>query len=861
MRDVHEDVRNWLRQQSDWLQQAAEILLACGSAADEDVRGLAERLKTAEGQQVGATRSFNALGPAAASTTRLRLVEIGDISGIENLNPRRPLAFGEGNLSVIYGHNGSGKSGYTRVLKRACGKPRAAELKPNVFDAAPANRKCRIAYEVDGAKRDSIWSASGPPIEELRAVDIFDADAASFYLNKETAVTYTPAAVALFEALASLCDRIKAQLDAEQRALISALPALPGEYVETPAGKAYQALTAGIRDEEEQQLTQWSQADERSLASLHKRLGIADPATVARNKRGSKGQVDELANLLRSAATAFGESGLAQIREMRETAQTKRRIAAESVQVSPTELDGVGSDTWRAMWEAARSYSQTAYPGRGYPVTDDGSRCVLCQQNLDDEARDRLTDLETFVQGELEKTAGAAETTYRKALNALPNALTTEQISTCCQAAGLAEDEWTQQLGAFWQQVRAASQALLEGESTGAAEPILLPEELVAALARRSETLEREATQHEQDATDFDRVQAYKDKMQLEARRWMAQQAEAIRVEISRLRHHAQYTSWQRLANSRPVSLKAGEIAGQVITQAFVDRFNRELKALGASRIRVEFVRTRTERGVALHKIRLKGAQAGLDVPDAVLSEGERRVVGLAAFLADVADQPHSATFVFDDPISSLDHDFEWHAAMRLAQLARTRQVLVFTHRLSLYGAMEDAAKKLGDEWKKQHLTKHCIESYSGEVGHPVDQDAWNANTTKANNILLDRLKAAGKAGNEGGADAYRRLAQGICSDFRKLLERTVEEDLLNGVVKRHRRSLTTENLLRPLPKITPEDCRLIDDMMTKYSCYEHSQSQEAPAFLPEEPELQRDLEMLKTWREEFKRRPAEEAA
>ena len=74
-------------------------------------------------------------------------------------------------------------------------------------------------------------------------------------------------------------------------------------------------------------------------------------------------------------------------------------------------------------------------------------------------------------------------------------------------------------------------------------------------------------------------------------------------------------------------------------------------------------------------------SQAALE---SVLSDGERRIVSLAAFLADVAEKPYAAPFLFDDPISSLDHDFEWYVANRLAELAKSRQVLVFTHRLSL---------------------------------------------------------------------------------------------------------------------------------------------------------------------------------
>jgi energy-coupling factor transporter ATP-binding protein EcfA2 len=279
---------------------------------------------------------------------------------------------------------------------------------------------------------------------------------------------------------------------------------------------------------------------------------------------------------------------------------------------------------------------------------------------------------------------------------------------------------------------------------------------------------------------------------------------------------------------------------------------------LGANRIKVEIARTRTDHGKVLHQLRLKGPVNDQAMPNSVLSEGELRIIALAAFLADVADKPMSAPFIFDDPISSLDHDFEWSVAGRLAELAKKRQVLIFTHRLSLYGAMEDAAKKIGDDWKKQHFRQLCIEAYAGDAGHPVEQATWNAKTEKANNILLDRLRDARIAGDTGGGEIYRNLAQGICSDFRKLIERTVEDDLLNEVVKRHRRSITTDNRLGALPFIKEADCQFINDLMTKYSCYEHSQSQEVPVFIPEEPELLADIESLKQWRKSFKDRRKE---
>jgi len=61
-----------------------------------------------------------------------------------------------------------------------------------------------------------------------------------------------------------------------------------------------------------------------------------------------------------------------------------------------------------------------------------------------------------------------------------------------------------------------------------------------------------------------------------------------------------------------------------------------------------------------------------------------------------------------------------------------------------------------------------------------------------------------------------------------------------------------TKNRIGNLSKITAGDCRMLDDLMTKYSRYEHSQPGEAPVPLPNPDELKTDLEGLKGWREEF---------
>ncbi|MDN8646799.1 chromosome segregation protein SMC, partial [Stenotrophomonas indicatrix] len=73
-------------------------------------------------------------------------------------------------------------------------------------------------------------------------------------------------------------------------------------------------------------------------------------------------------------------------------------------------LAGVGEDTWRRMWAAAEAYGQAfAYPDHTQPNTEEGARCVLCQQELNGDAKARMQGFADFIQDRLQAEATAAE--------------------------------------------------------------------------------------------------------------------------------------------------------------------------------------------------------------------------------------------------------------------------------------------------------------------------------------------------------------------------------------------------------------------------------------------------------------------
>jgi len=142
----------WFKERPKWMIKAANRLLEKGDLENQDIIDLAELCKKeAVGELDVAEPIMSGHAFGVTSTKKLRLCSIGNVQGINALAPKKPLDFGTGNLAIVYGQNGSGKSGYVRILKHACGARSPGILHPNVCSSTPSHQKCSITYELDGS--------------------------------------------------------------------------------------------------------------------------------------------------------------------------------------------------------------------------------------------------------------------------------------------------------------------------------------------------------------------------------------------------------------------------------------------------------------------------------------------------------------------------------------------------------------------------------------------------------------------------------------------------------------------------------------------------------------------------------------
>ncbi len=858
MKDFWDDMKTWFSKQPLWLQHAAKRLIENSAITEEEIEELLLLCKKEAGIDIDIELDPIPVeipkggSPSKASGTSMRLLSIIDLKGINALAPRNPLQFGDVALTVIYGANGSGKSGYSRALKHASGARNPGPLHRNVFDTAISEQSCTFEVGLRSQIKKITWSPSDGVIDELRSIAMYDAACGYVYVNEENEVTYEHGILSLFSMLTEACGKVSQMLKEEIERTESRKPLLPRELELTEMDGWYNQLSYSIDMAEVDEKCGWTEEHGSKLTELKKRLSETIPDERIKTLKESNDNLMTLMSQLKTFRNRLLDENCNTYLSAKEDLRLKKRAAEEDAKkvFSDVPLGGVGSESWKLLWEQARKYSEEiAYRGIPFPNVANGARCVLCQQPLDAKIKKLFQSFEQFVKGGLQKEVCTAEEHLSVLSDSLEGIPAEDHLKLLLSSAGITDD--TERKGAisYCLSLHNRKERLLRAEELSSV-GTLPSEDVLISFQKRYAEKEEEILQLEEDAKSENREALENRAKELEARRWISQQRTAIKDEINRLGYLHKLEEASKLTNTQQLSVKKSTLADELITSAYIQRFNDELKKLGASRVPVELVKSRTEHGRVYHQIRLKDCCE--KVPSAeVLSEGEFRIVSLAAFIADMEAEDSGAPFIFDDPISSLDQDFEEASVTRVVELCRKRQVIVFTHRLSMLSLLQDAAKKEGIE---PHVI--CLRCQPWGIGEPDEAPLFAKKPDKVLNTLLkERLLRANKVLQESGVSEYEVLAKSICSDVRILLERLIEKDLLADIICRFRRSVQTDKKIDKLARIKAEDCKMFDQLMTKYSRYEHSQPDELAVFLPLPDEIKPDLELLKIWLEEFKKR------
>ncbi|MCI0701370.1 MAG: ATP-binding protein, partial [Planctomycetia bacterium] len=273
---VLEELLEWSQDRPSWQRDALRRLVLNGELSEDDIRALTDICKSAYGlaeQQDIAPLAKKHVPEKASGSTLIALASIFHHRGVNALAEDQTLQFAP-SLTVVYGDNAAGKTGYIRILKSACRARGQEQILGNVVSGAtPLSPIVSIKYKVGTEPEPREWAGTGED-EFISRVSVFDAQCAGVYLTERTDVAFRPFGLDLFDKLVKACKAVRARLETEQRPL--GTNALAAVQAQVPEGTAVATFLANInsltKPESVQTLARLSPEEEARLALLEKSL-------------------------------------------------------------------------------------------------------------------------------------------------------------------------------------------------------------------------------------------------------------------------------------------------------------------------------------------------------------------------------------------------------------------------------------------------------------------------------------------------------------------------------------------------------------------------------------------------------------
>jgi len=776
-----------------------------------------------------------------------------DLKHVNRISSGQELKFVPQGITVIYGGNGSGKSGYSRVLKRAC---RARDLvetvHPDAFDTKVSGNIPEAVFDVEiGGKASSVsWSRDAVSPVELATVAVFDARCARNYLNEEGNVAYLPYGLDIVENLGQkVLPEMAKRLEAEIASISTDTTAFADLLGATQVGSAIAALSASSDAQKVRELGTLSAAETSRVDALDQALMENDPKAKAIALRLSARRVDGLILRIDTAVAlvdAIATAKLQSLDDEARTASATETAAAAGFRNKEPLLAGTGEAVWKSLFEAARRFSvEKAYPEKSFPNVDSDSKCPLCQQSLAGEGGERLQRFADYIKQDASRLAGEKRELRDKGIRGLTAASVAFGLDVALaeELKQLSDPMFAQSAMDFEQKVGARKAWILgaaeahvwNGGPAFDGDPRSGLRDLSARLASQAAALDGAGDEKQRSALESERAE-------LKVRASLSVRLQSVLDVIQRMQTKQMLSACGNELKTKVISDKTKEFASRAVTTALKNALNTEFEALGVGHIKTK-LNERVEKGKMKHKL-------VLDLPvtrklDEILSEGEQRAIAIGSFLAELHLANHRGGIVFDDPVSSLDHDRRKAVARRLVDEVKDkkRQVVILTHDTTFLGELRDVI----EQQNVDHLICH-LEWAGDRPGIVSDGLPWEHKSYKDRLDMHEKMqRVLEKSWSAHPNEEDRNKMRHEYGRLRATLERIIQDVVFGGVVRRYRDWIRVDKLSAVVGFAEAE----ANEMARLHKAYSdvadaHDPSSAKNAPVPDAKQLGRDIAALK---------------
>ena len=794
-----------------WAKYIADKIIAGNEISETEINSaysyLLEELKLLEETAKPQITIGNGTGSMGDYKLDLLLTKLAEVEGVNALTENQIIEFSP-KLTILYGANGSGKTGYVRLFKKAFYSKAPEEILKNIHLASGhKDVKAKFTFQSAATEIPLIFP-DNQANTEFEQYAVFDGKSVIRHLDQRNEFEFRPAGLSFFGEFTNAVKRVEDKLNAD-----IALKQTANDFADLFDGESEIKTVIEnlpdktniddlkkhlpVTDEDKKKKAELEkQYDDLLLASKGKEKEIKTFESTKQLLATNKQTVEELNKNFTDANLKLVKDAIANCVKKEATAKT------EGVESFKTDkIQNVGSTEWKSFIQAAEKFAQKQEKKNDvYPQKEDN--CLLCRQPLSDDSQKLITSYWAYMKSVAEKEAKDAAA----ALDKLKP--TFEKLNFDLFPVDNTLTVW----------LTDKQKAVLTSLTESLKKQKDLCAEIVSDIATKTENARTEikisTNDHDTVIESIDAsIKLLEDDAQskeldrLLKEKTIITHREKLELHFAKIETYVNNQDWIKKAGKadfakRKITDTEKSLSGKYFNQKYIETFNQECQAMNGN-FGIEITHTGSG-GKSYRQLKLKGNN-----PNAILSEGEQKVIAVADFIAEMQLSEVNRGIIFDDPVTSLDNDRKMQIAERLTTEAKKKQVIIFTHDLVFFYHLKNYSKKhlAGVENCFLH---HTVEKEGTAVigkvllnQTPANEGQYNE-PTKAEEWLNKSKNASGneradyaKAGLSSLRASYEALAiftitGGVIQRFDPLIrmgrlkEIKFDKSLIDIVVEKH---------------------------------------------------------------------------
>ncbi|MDD4156720.1 MAG: AAA family ATPase [Candidatus Cloacimonetes bacterium] len=772
--EAFELYNEWVSSKDYWLKKISSLAFSNEAVSDDDLNMIINDYVN------NSFQTFQYELPQENNSSII-LRSVDNISGVNRLLSDQILEFDE-NLTLIYGDNGVGKTGYSRIFQQL-GKTIEKSVRPiksNVL-ITPIIPKARIKFSYIDKKEESselLWEQGKNQQLNIR---LFNTNCVKFSLSETREISFKPAIFCYIDIIRDATTRLQQKVKKiieESQQIISTTNVISGTIEYDLLSKVF--LAPNIEEPLKLLDTYYEKID-LSFEQIDSQLLLIKEERDNNNVKviGAQNSVilqekTRLTNLINLITQSICYSNAYWL-NLANTITKLDDLKNSNIEPFISQLDFISEhkDAFIAFLSAANNLLKQYSKDNNF---SNSSTCLLCKQPIESkDTKELFHSYEKLISSIRDVEIKSTQVKLDNYMKEIGDFILQLKTVKCQFVQTSIDKQCILAIDSIISSINAEIEQYKKGLTTSICiefDLLLSPlkkQEATFELSLREKTIEY--------GTVTKKLQDIQEKENhINSAKYILNKKEQIYKAVNIL--YSLYALYS--IDNKSISKCQKTITDKLYSDEILAEIKNILIELNAP---TEIV---FDTSIATSQISLKqGYHSQYNTLSDVLSEGEQTVVALAQFIADANFNTNDNVLIFDDPVNSLDLNRMSEVAKVLVNLSKKKQVIIFTHNLVFVSCIKEHSKD------KKAFACYYVENallegelYSGKL---TKHFSPNIETYKNYNSEINKIA------NMGSKITLANVIQGY-EYMRSALELLVCDILFNKTIERFKPNISIDS-------------------------------------------------------------------